>query len=35
MAEIKPDVETFARIKVIGVGGSLHSLTKNIINNLK
>ena len=22
MAEIKPDIETFARIKVVGVGGS-------------
>ena len=25
MAEIKPDVETFARIKVVGVGGSGNS----------
>jgi cell division protein FtsZ len=31
MAEIKPDIETFAKIKVIGVGGSGGSSTNRMI----
>ena len=31
--EIKPEVETFAKIKVIGVGGSGGSTVNNMINS--
>jgi cell division protein FtsZ len=31
MAEIKPDIETFAKIKVVGVGGSGGSSTNRMI----
>lgn len=33
MAEIKPDVETFARIKVVGVGGSGNSVISRMIDS--
>jgi cell division protein FtsZ len=33
MAEIKPDIETFARIKVIGVGGSGNSAISRMIDS--
>ena len=36
MAEIKPDVETFARIKVVGVGGSgVNTISRMIECKLK
>jgi len=33
MAEIKPDIETFAKIKVIGVGGSGGSVSNRMIDS--
>lgn len=33
MSEIKPDIETFAKIKVIGVGGSGNSVVNRMINH--
>jgi cell division protein FtsZ len=33
MAEIKPDIETFARIKVVGVGGSGNSAISRMIDS--
>ncbi len=33
MPQIKPDVETFARIKVIGIGGSGKNATNHMINS--
>ena len=36
MAEIKPDIETFARIKVVGVGGSgNNAITRMIDSKIK
>jgi cell division protein FtsZ len=33
MPQIKPDIETFARIKVIGIGGSGKNATNHMINS--
>ena len=33
MAEIKPDIETFARIKVVGVGGSGNNAISRMIDS--
>src|SRR3989344_405644 len=33
MAEIKPDIETFAKIKVVGVGGSGGSAVNRMVNS--
>lgn len=33
MPQVKPDVETFARIKVVGVGGSGKNATNHMLNN--
>lgn len=33
MAEIKPDIETFAKIKVVGVGGSGNSVVNRMIDS--
>jgi cell division protein FtsZ len=35
MPQIKPEVEAFARIKVIGVGGSGKNATNHMINSKK
>ena len=32
MPQVKPEVETFARIKVVGVGGSGKNATNHMIN---
>ena len=32
MAEIKPDIETFAKIKVVGVGGSGNNAISRMID---
>ena len=33
MAQVHPDIEAFARIRVIGVGGSGHTITDNAAYN--
>ncbi|PJC47124.1 MAG: cell division protein FtsZ, partial [Candidatus Omnitrophica bacterium CG_4_9_14_0_2_um_filter_42_8] len=33
MKQIKPDIETFARIRVIGVGGSGNNAINHMINS--
>ena len=33
MAEVKPDIETFAKIKVVGVGGSGNSAVSRMIDS--
>ncbi|PKM87175.1 cell division protein FtsZ, partial [Candidatus Falkowbacteria bacterium HGW-Falkowbacteria-2] len=33
MAEVKPDIETFAKIKVVGVGGGGGSAINRMIEN--